>query len=1176
MPDQLRILFLEDNPADAELEVAVLAAAGFVFEWERVETRAEFLARLNDRGFDLILADYNLPSFDGLTALKLFLEKGLELPFILVSGTLGEEQAIESLKSGATDYVLKTRLERLPLVVERALREGQYRRERRSAEHLARKHEMRYRALVENMLEACAHCQMIFENGKPVDFIYLGVNQAFERMTGLKDATGKRVSEVIPGLRESNPDLFEIYGRVAVTGRPAKFETYLKTLGMWFSISAYGSAKGYFDVVFDNITERKRAEHECQALFEISQGMSSTADLDELLSVIHQSISKILYAENCFVALCDKQSDLLSLEFFVDQKDVAPAPQRVGRARTGYVFRTGKPILMTSEVFERLVQQGEVESVGTPPATWLGVPLRTPTEVIGVLVVQHYEDEHAYSQRDLEFLSSAADQVALAIERKRTEEQIRDLSRFPSENPNPMLRLARDGTFLYGNAGAAPILKKWGVSKGTQVPPLILEEIIKAAEDPTKPLEIPTDDRVLSFVVTFIRDAGYMNMYGRDITAVKQVEDALRASEERYRDLVENAHDIIYSHDLKGNYTSSNRAGVEVTGYSAEESRKLNFEDVIAPEFHDKAREMMRRKLTGEDITTYGLEMLAKDGHRIPVEVNSRLIYKDGVPVGVTGIARDITERKRAAEVLEESERRFRQLADNINEVFWMVDPIERKVLYVSPAYEQVWGRSRQELYQFPETFPDAVDPEDKNRIVAGMERQIKGEPVDDEYRIRRPDGTIRWIHDRAFPIKNGNGIVNRIVGIAEDITERKLVDTALRQSEERFRNLVETTSDWIWEIDENGNYTYVSPRVRDLLGYETGELLGRTPFDFMPPEQVERVSGEFAKNVAGRQAFRGLENRNTHKAGHEVVLETSGVPILGADGEFRGFRGIDRDITDRKRTEEALKISERRYRTLFDSNVIGIQVGNASGHIKEANDKFLEMFGFTRAELETAQVRWDTMTPAEWNHVDEHMMRETAATGTCLGVEKEFLHKDGHRVAVRLTVAMLDENGADGITLIEDITDRKQKERQLSRLATAVEQTVDSIMITDTEANIEYVNPAFERITGYAKEDALGQNPSMLKSGKTDPSFYRELWETITRGNVWTGQLVNKKKDGTFFNERATISPILDESGKITSYIAVKQDITREIQLEEQLRPVPLPFSLVVKNGSKMRARVA
>jgi PAS domain S-box-containing protein len=170
--------------------------------------------------------------------------------------------------------------------------------------------------------------------------------------------------------------------------------------------------------------EREQAEVERQVMFEITQGVVLTANLDELLRSIHASLEKVLDVRNCFVALYDQKSGMFRFLLFIDQFDTAPLPQAVGKSLTAYVFRTGRPLLVTEEQFGRLVERDEVELVGTPSPCWLGVPLKTPTETIGVLVVQSYENERAYTDRDLEFLVSVGGQIALAIQRKQAEEAL--------------------------------------------------------------------------------------------------------------------------------------------------------------------------------------------------------------------------------------------------------------------------------------------------------------------------------------------------------------------------------------------------------------------------------------------------------------------------------------------------------------------------------------------------------------------------------------------------------------------------------------------------------------------------------------------------------------------------------------------------------------------------------
>jgi PAS domain S-box-containing protein len=217
------------------------------------------------------------------------------------------------------------------------------------------------------------------------------------------------------------------------TGQPILKEEKLTrkdSSDAWFSAmkmplrNSDGDIIGTFGISRD-ITDRKRSELESYALFEITQGITSTDNLDELLRLIHQSLGKVVYAENCFVALYDEITGLFSFPLFVDKIDQTPLTTSLGKSCTAYVMRTVKPLLLTQQFFDKLVEQEEVELVGTNSPSWIGIPLQTPSKVIGVLVLQHYEKENVYSEKDVNFLISIGSQIAMAIERKKAEEEIK-------------------------------------------------------------------------------------------------------------------------------------------------------------------------------------------------------------------------------------------------------------------------------------------------------------------------------------------------------------------------------------------------------------------------------------------------------------------------------------------------------------------------------------------------------------------------------------------------------------------------------------------------------------------------------------------------------------------------------------------------------------------------------
>ena len=265
-----------------------------------------------------------------------------------------------------------------------------------------------------------------------------------------------------------------------------------------------------------------------------------------------------------------------------------------------------------------------------------------------------------------------------------------------------------------------------------------------------------------------------------DITERKRVEEALRESEDRYRDLVEHSQDLVCTHDLAGKLLSTNPAPARILGYEVAELLKIPMRELIAPEYREQFDQYLAR------IETVGMDegllaLVTRTGERRIWEYHNTL-RTEGVrsPI-VRGMAHDVTDRLRAERELRTSEERFRQLAENIREVFYLTDIRNQRVLYVSPAYEEVWGRTCKSLYDDPESFLAAIHPDDRDAV---LHAYVRRNPTMHEYRIVRTDGSTRWIWDRGFPIRDEKGEIYRFAGIAEDITERKRAEQALLESQ--------------------------------------------------------------------------------------------------------------------------------------------------------------------------------------------------------------------------------------------------------------------------------------------------------------------------------------------------------------------------------------------------------
>ncbi|MGZ9220553.1 MAG: PAS domain S-box protein, partial [Anaerolineales bacterium] len=421
MSEPIRILIVEDLEADADLAKREIRKVLKECEFQHVETREEYLAVLETFQPDLVLSDYHLPRFDGMEALRLVLEHSPLTPLIIWTGSLSEDIAVACMKAGANNYIIKENMKRLGPAVIHALEERRLLLERKQVEGALENNEKRFRALIENGLDSisllAADGTLLWESPavfRILDYApdtYLG--QDIFRLMHPDDLDWTRAlfAKIIqePGSRQRGSF------RVRHSNGTWRWVEAIVT-NMLDEPSVHALVVNYRD-----ITERKRAEMERQMLLEIMQGLASIKDLQELLRLIHDSIARVIYAENFFVVFYNKETDLFEEVYSVDQYDPPAQPAKLEKSITSYVFRSGEPLLLTQARFDELAAMGEVELVGTNSESWLGAPLKTQSGIIGVLAVQDYENPNRYTERDKDFLASIAAQVALALERKRAE-----------------------------------------------------------------------------------------------------------------------------------------------------------------------------------------------------------------------------------------------------------------------------------------------------------------------------------------------------------------------------------------------------------------------------------------------------------------------------------------------------------------------------------------------------------------------------------------------------------------------------------------------------------------------------------------------------------------------------------------------------------------------------------
>jgi PAS domain S-box-containing protein len=401
-----------------------------------------------------------------------------------------------------------------------------------------------------------------------------------------------------------------------------------------------------------------------------------------------------------------------------------------------------------------------------------------------------------------------------------------------------------------------------------------------------------------------------------DVTERKSTERQLRIKESA---ILSSSNAIVMT-DLEGNLTYVNPSFLRLWGYDEEE--EVLGRPVL--EFWENTDEAL--KVRGEVREKGGwigeLRAKRKDGSGFYAQLSASVVADEiGNPICRMGSIVDISARKEAEEALRESEGRYRTLLDNIDLGIALID-VYHNILMINAAQSRKFNKPASEIIgkkcfrEFEKR--DAICPH-----CPGVQTLATGQPAGVETEGVRDDGSRFQVRLKTFPILEQDGKTLGFIETVVDISKRTQAEAALHENKERFRALVEATSDLIWEVDQNGVHTYVSPKIKDLLGFEPEEVIGKTYFDLMPTDEVERVGPLFRDINSAQRPFERLENVYLHKDGRRIVIETSGVPILDAKGTLLGFRGIDRDITERKQAEERLRNYQDRLRSLASELVL-------------------------------------------------------------------------------------------------------------------------------------------------------------------------------------------------------------------------------------------------------------
>jgi PAS domain S-box-containing protein/diguanylate cyclase (GGDEF)-like protein len=964
-----RVLLAEDSDRDAELVLHELKRSGLKFESRRVQTEVDFRRALDDFRPHIVLSDFAMPGFGGVAALRICRESGIDIPFIFVSGTIGEEVAVEAMKAGADDYVMKTNLIRLGPTVVRVLREAGLRQGGRVTQAAL---------LRAQTMAKLAH-------------IVAGPGGSFEswsdtlpQMIGLDPAAMPKSTRDWLGLvhPEDRAGVRAKFIEANRTGMRVEFEYRLKRAdGSWINItqtsealagpSLASGASRWFGTLQD-VTEQKRAAERLQSSESLKSAIID-ASLDCVVSIDHEGaiVEFNPAAESTFGI---KREDAVGKPMV----DVIIPPRLRDAHRRGFAryLATGEGTILGKRLELEALRADGSEF----PVELAVTAIRSGSKLAFTAFIRDLTERKRAEEELRRFrlaMDSSAD-IILIIDRATmchldvNQTACRLLGYTREElmrmGPQDLLPLSRSeleekyDELIANPSRTSGIRSSYRCKDGSQLPFESTRHVLRSG------------DRWLITVIS------------RDIRERLLSESALRDSEERHRAVFEQAAVGIVHSSLDGRMLMNNARFAEIIGFSREEASALNIRDVTHPDDIDRSVEGRTRMLEGAG-TPYEreLRLVRKDGSRIWAQITTSLVRAaEGQPSYFVSVILDISERKRLqdeAQRAAEEQRRMRQLLDNIVDNIPTAVQLKSvaegyRIVMWNKAAEAIYGLRREEA--IGRTVHDVWLKPDADRYhSADLELVASGGMQDypDRESQSKDRGPIH-VHLRKVALFDGDGKATHVLVIADDITAQLADQTRLRESEARFRSLTSLSSDVYWEQDDQFRFTGLSGKGSTLVNSEVFPLIGKKRWE---SNYVNMTADAWAEHIALLQAhksFRDMDLCRLGESGKKTWISISGEPVFDASGIFQGYRGVGKDITERKRDDERIGRLNRVYAVLSGINATIVRVDNREELFREACRISVEAGKFRAAWIGIVDSRTNTIGLAASQGLDDEYIR--------------------------------------------------------------------------------------------------------------------------------------------------------------------------------------------------------
>lgn len=650
-----------------------------------------------------------------------------------------------------------------------------------------------------------------------------------------------------------------------------------------------------------------------------------------------------------------------------------------------------------------------------------------------------------------------------------------------------------------------------------------------------------------------------------DVTPLFEAREELKQSEDRYRNLFERASDTIVIHNLKGDILEINQAATDYSGFSKNELKKMNVADLLFKE--DLVWQPLPFEGLSSGKTTHNRRrILTRDGRVLTMDISSKML-PDG---NVMAVIRDVTEKTKAEKALRDSELRFRTLADNTPVGIFQTDA-EGQTIYVNEKWMEYSGLTLEEV--MGEGWIRAVHPEDRELLLQNWydKKAIKSESSS-EYRLVDSNGRVRWVSGKAVPLYDNEGILTGYLGTISDITQEKLALESLKESEEKYRTLVEQATDGIFIAGSDGRFIVVNSSGCAMAQYSLEEMLGKTIYDLVDPDELAQNPFHFSEMNSDKGVI--VERKMRRKDGTLVDIEVNAKFL--SDNRFLAFI---RDITTRKKAEAAMKASEETRRLIMNSALDAIICMDTAGLVTVWTKQAEKIFGWTESEMIGTQLS-DSIIPEQYRKVHQNGLKRYLETGhgPVLNrmIEINGLNRKGEEFPVELSIVpVLQGDFQFFCAYIRDITERKKAEEEIVKSRKQFQNLVENISGVYWVNNLDlqqtlYVSPSYETVWGRACRD-LYQDPADFINA-VHPEDRHELYKAYehiadTLKTRISYRIIRPDKEIRWITARTNV--IIDNKGQKIEY-GYAEDVTEQRKAEENIIKANERFRLIARTTNE------